>query len=258
MKKYLLTLSAAFVALSAFFLTSCEKEDPDAISISDAKKGVQIIKGKDGKEYEVVNLGLPSGNLWAVCNIGASSPEETGSFFAWGETAPKNNFTWTNYKWGERLEITKYCFDEEKGDIDSLSVLDISDDAANYIMGDGWQIPSAEDFNELLRSRNCDKKWCKLNGTGGFLFTSVKKGYEGNSLFIPLSGMQDYEKIRFQDQYGYYWCNELYFDNINRKYMSNEASVLWLEHLEEVDNKLVDFRTRYLGLPIRPVCVLPQ
>ena len=258
MKKYLLTLSATFVALSTFFLTSCEKEDQDSISMSDVEKGIQIIKGKDNKEYKVVNLGLPSGNLWAVCNIGASNPEETGSFFAWGETAPKNSFTWENYKWGERLDLTKYCFDEEKGDVDNKFVLEMSDDAASYIMGEDWQIPTKDDFTELLSSRNCEKKWCKLNGVGGFLFTSIKKGYEGNSLFIPLAGMKDYEKLRFQEQYGYYWCNELYYDDINKKYISTDASVLWLEHLEEVDNKLVDFRTRYLGLPIRPVCVLPQ
>lgn len=255
MKKYLLTLSVTFVALSALFLTGCEKEDPDSISMSDVNKGVQLIKGKDGKDYQVVNLGLPSGNLWAVCNLGASSPEQTGGFYAWGETTPKNNFTWENYKWGQRLEISKYCYDSDKGDVDSLSVLDISDDAAYATLGEGWQIPSAEDFNELLRSRNCDKKWCTLNGVGGFLFTSVKKGYEGNSLFIPLAGMKDYDKIRFKDQYGYYWCNELYYDSTNKKYHSNESYALWLEHLE-VDNKLVDFRTRYLGLPIRPVYVM--
>ena len=53
---------------------------------------------------------------------------------------------------------SKYCFEEENGDIDNQSILDLSDDAANYIMGEGWQIPSANDFNELLSSRNCDKR----------------------------------------------------------------------------------------------------
>ena len=150
---------------------------------------------------------------------------------------------------------SKYCFEEENGDIDNQSILDLSDDAANYIMGEGWQIPSANDFNELLSSRKCDKRWCKLNGVGGFLFTSVKNGYEDNSLFIPLSGMQDFDVIRFKDRYGFYWSNELFYDNINRKYNSNDASVLWLEHLEDVDNQLVASKDRYLGLPIRPVFV---
>ncbi len=254
MNKSLFTLTGMFIALSAMVLTGCEKEDKDAISMSDVNKGIQVIQGADGKDYEVVDLGLVSGNLWAKCNLGATSPEQTGSFFAWAETAPKTMFKWVEYKWadGDRLSITKYNNNEENGLVDDKTVLDISDDAANAILGEGWQVPNVDDFLELLAPRNCKIKWCKLNGVEGFLFTSVKKGYEGNSIFIAVSGMSDNGKLRFKDERAYLWSSEMYYDDLNQKYIPTTASVLELEHTD-VDNHVIGSRERYLGLPIRPV-----
>lgn len=261
MKKHLLTASIAFAALSTLLLTGCEKEDKDAISMSDVKKDTKIILGKDSiTEYEVVDLGLPSGVLWATCNIGASSPEQTGQFFAWGETESKEQFSDANYKWcnGNLYRMTKYTFGEEGNDvIDNQQDLDISDDAANFIMGTDWHIPEVKQFRELFNTRYCKSKWCKLNGVGGFLFTSVRKNYEGRAIFLPLSGMKDMSTIRFSGQYGFYWSNSLYKDNLSDKISSIESSVLWLEH-KEFDNHVIDAQTRYLGLPIRPVYIPKQ
>lgn len=260
MKNRLFILACMFTAFSALVLTGCEKEDKNAISMSDVNKGIQVIQGQDGNDYEVVDLGLLSGNLWAKCNIGATSPEKTGSFFAWAETEPKTNFKWNQYKWchEDRYTITKYCTKEDKNDYgynffyDDKTVMDLSDDAANTLLGEGWHVPSIDDFLELLTTRNCEAKWCKLNGVEGYLFTSVKKGYEGNSIFIALSGMSDNGQTRFNKERAYLWCNELYYDDINRDYVSTTASVLELEHTD-VDNHIIGSRERYLGLPIRPV-----
>jgi len=263
MKKNLLALSIALISFSALVFSGCEKEDPDAIQMDTVNKGIQIIEGADGKQYEVVDLGLPSGNLWATCNMGASSPEKTGSFYAWGEVETKEEFSWRNYRWseGNDLDITKY-YTEDRGNYsrvgDQKTQLEIADEAPYAVMGQGWRLPSDTDFRELLTTRNCTVKWCKLNGVGGYLFTSVRKGYEGNSIFLPLSGMNDSTKPRFEGEYGWYWCNTLYLNyNTNtgkNEYVTSEATALWLEHVE-IDNHVIKSRPRYAGIPIRPVYV---
>ena len=95
------TLSFATIALLTVCLTGCEKKDKDAISMDEVNKGIITVPGKDGKEYEVVDLGI--GVLFATCNIGATSPEQDGYMFAWGETQPKEYYRWTNYAWNMRL-----------------------------------------------------------------------------------------------------------------------------------------------------------
>ena len=259
MKKFFSVL--AFAAFSAFLFTGCDKEDPDAIKMEDVNKGIKIVIGADGKEYQVVDLGLNSGNLWATCNMGATSPEQTGSFYAWGETQPKTQFGWVTYAFaeGNEISIKKYCTNKDYGTPDQITNLEKADDAAYVALGKDWMIPEKKDFNELMTKKNCDIKWCKLNGVGGFLFTSVRKGYEGNSIFIPLAGMNDYASVRMSGSYGWYWCNELYYDQGDGtdpkfvpRYVSSEATALWLEHTD-VDNHLVKSRPRRAGLPIRPV-----
>ena len=120
-------------------------------------------------------------------------------------------------------------------------------------------IPERKDFNELMAKKNCDVKWGKLNGVGGFLFTSVRKGYEGNSIFIPLAGINEFDKVTRSGRFGWYWCNELYYDlgdgtdpEFKEHYESNDAYTLWLEHTD-IDNHYVNSRPRRAGLPIRPV-----
>ena len=69
----------------------------------------------DGHEY--VDLGLPSGTLWATCNVGADTPEGYGDYFAWGETEPKEVYSWETYKWcnGDEYSMTKYCTNSQYG-----------------------------------------------------------------------------------------------------------------------------------------------
>lgn len=255
MKKKVYNVSLALIALLSLSLSGCEKEDKDAISMDVVNKGIQVIT-TNGKDYQVVDLGLASGNLWPTCNIGANSPEEAGSFFAWGEKETKKSYEWSTYLWsnGDGLSLKKYCTNARYGTIDQVTQLELADEAPEMIMGKGWRIPTESDFRELLTTRNCEAKWCKLNGVGGFLFTSVRKGYEGNSIFIPLSGMKDHTSIRFAEEYGWFWCNSIYYNGEKSEFVTTEASVLCLQH-NDVDNHIISSRTRYLGLPIRPVYV---
>jgi hypothetical protein len=132
------------------------------------------------KSYEYVDLGLPSGTLWATCNIGADSPEEYGDYFAWGETETKEIYTWETYKWcnGTKESITKY-------NADGPDELLPEDDAATAIWGDNWQMPSEEQIEELRDYDNTTQEWTTENGINGWKITSKTNG---NSIFLPAAG----------------------------------------------------------------------
>ena len=126
-----------------------------------------ITISQDGK---YVDLGLPSGLLWATCNVGADRPWDYGDFFAWGETSPKSEYSWATYKHarGESKSLTKYCYSSSygyNGFTDYRYTLELSDDAAYINMGSGWRMPTADEFYEL--ATNCDLEYTEnYNGTG--------------------------------------------------------------------------------------------
>ena len=134
-----------------------------------------------------VDLGLPSGTLWATCNVGAYSAGDYGDYFAWGEVQPKKYYSWGTYKWCNKAwnKLTKYCDNTDCGDkgfADNLTTLEACDDAATVNLGNGWRTPSQTEIQELID--NCRCGWWKLNRTIGLLFT----GPNGNSIFLPAGG----------------------------------------------------------------------
>ena len=140
--------------------------------------------------YGYVDLGLPSGTLWAYTNIGANVPEDYGNYYAWGETAAKETYDWTTYQYcnGSETTLTKYCFDESyglDGYTDSLTTLEATDDAASVNWGGNWRMPTQDEMQELLD--NCTQVWTTQNGVNGRLFT----GPNGNSIFLPAAGGRD-------------------------------------------------------------------
>ncbi len=128
--------------------------------------------------HEWVDLGLPSGTLWATCNVGASNPEELGSYFAWGETATKDFYEWSTYKWcnGSETTMTKYCTNSDYGNdgfVDNKTELDPEDDAAYVNWGPSWRMPTTEQQCELYE--NCSSDWTTQNGVNGRLFTGPNR-----------------------------------------------------------------------------------
>ena len=102
----------------------------------------------DSKGYEYVDLGLPSGLLWAKCNLGADISTESGRIFAWGDVIPNRGGSTSSYIWYKNNKYTKY------NDTDKKKVLDLEDDAANVYMGGNWRLPTSLDFAEL--KSNCE------------------------------------------------------------------------------------------------------
>ena len=171
--------------------------------------GVMNIIAQSNHAY--VDLGLPSGTLWATCNVGANAPEEYGDYFAWGETQPKDYYDWSTYQYGNGgdefdPQLTKYCDDPNygyNGFTDDLSTLLPEDDAATANWGSGWRMATEEEWSELLD--NTTNTWTTQNGVNGYLFTAAN----GNSLFLPAAGDLWGDVIYSVDDYGGYWTNSL-------------------------------------------------
>ena len=147
--------------------------------------------------YKPVDLGLPSGLLWADRNIGASDPERYGLYFAWGDTVGYGKdtsdghlFGWDNCPWGDGSP--------------SMSTLDAEHDAATVNMGADWRMPDRADFEELLE--NCKTTWATQNGVYGRLFISK---LNGNTLFFPAAGYRDDSSLYYAGGYGDYWSRSL-------------------------------------------------
>ena len=163
-----------------------------------------------------VDLGLPSGTLWATCNIGANSPEEYGDYFAWGETegfnSGKTNFSWSTYKWcnGSYDSLTKYNTSSEYGSIDKMTELDLEDDAAYVNWGPEWRMPSLGQFEELINSSYTTTTWTTQNGVYGRKITSKKNG---NSIFLPAAGYRYISSLNYDGSYGDYWSRSLHSDS---------------------------------------------
>ncbi len=193
MKKTLLLMAMAL----PFVLISCGDDKDEPVT---------------PEEHEYVDLGLPSGTLWATCNVGANTPEEYGDYFAWGETAPKDYYDFSSYKWC-KLEsdntyscYTKYCAESifgYNGFTDGKIELDLVDDAAYINWGASWHMPSLEQIQELLNS--CSWQWTERNGVNGQLVI----GPNGNTIFLPATGYRWNQFLDDVGSNGYYWSRTL-------------------------------------------------
>jgi hypothetical protein len=178
-----------------------------------------------------VDLGLSV--KWATFNVGATSPEDYGDYFAWGETKPKDEYTWATYKWGNGTSaavLTKYNTQDGK------TILEPEDDAAHVHWGNNWRVPTDEEYAELRDL--CTWTWTTINNVKGY----EVKGPNGNSIFLPTTGYMTDTTLKLPT-YGYYWSNSLYDTNLSKSncnyFSSHPAS--WGAYL------------RIMGFAIRPV-----
>ena len=158
---------------------------PDSEPIISNMTVMQTLNNYDPSIYWV-DLGLPSGLLWASMNIGANSPIDFGDYFAWGEREPKSTYTWDNYRYGHGShQLTKYCDDPAyglNGYTDNLTTLETNDDAAfNNPFGNA-RMPTKTEWEELVN--NTTHVWTSEDGINGWRFTAPN----GNSIFLPAAG----------------------------------------------------------------------
>ncbi len=157
----------------------------------------------DGHDY--VDLALPSGLLWATCNVGAENPEDYGNYYAWGETETKDNYSWSTYKYGSSSSsLTKYNTDSYRGTVDNKTVLDPEDDAAHVNWGGAWRIPTDAEIDELIR--NCTWEWTTINGKKGYkVISKINTDY----IFLPAAGDRSDSSLSSDGSYGFYWSSSL-------------------------------------------------
>lgn len=187
---------------------------------------------------QVVDLGLSV--KWASCNVGATQPEESGDYFAWGEVKPKSVYDWSTYKYfnGPDNTLTKYNSDSRYGRVDNKSTLEAQDDAATVNWGGAWRMPTKAEQDELRTK--CKWVWTTLNGVNGYKVI----GPNGNSIFLPAAGCMYGGALRSAGSGGYYWSSSLYSGNPCDAYyvVFNSDVVDW------------DFNNRIFGRSVRPVC----
>ena len=207
----------------------------------------------NAQQHDYVDLGLPSGTLWATCNVGANSPEEYGDYFAWGETEPKSIYDWNTYFDTGRIDETFGSISFKK--YLNLSELQPEDDAATVNWGSDWQIPSLDQLKELCNSSYTTTEWTQVNGVNGRKITSKSNG---NSIFLPAAGYcYDEGRNHTAGSKGSYWAHSLpcgnsykangmdfnsegfYFEPGNRDYGSSVRPVR-VEKAEKVYTEFVE------------------
>ncbi len=209
-----------------------------------AGAGTQACAQTAPADVQAVDLGLPSGIKWASCNVGATTPEGYGDYFAWGETATKEDFSSTNYKYKNSAnnKLTKYCYMSSYGDdgfTDDKTVLEPADDAATANWGKEWRMPTDAEWTELRE--NCTWTWTTQNGVNGHLVTSKTNS---NAIFLPAAGWRSDTNHYLAGDQGYYWSSSLY--ELNNPYTAWRIST-------DKDGVNRDYGSRPYGLSVRPV-----
>lgn len=159
--------------------------------------------------HTYVDLGLKSGLKWATCNVGASMPIEFGDYFAWGETSPKEIYSWETYKWclNNHKTHTKYCTSKKYGNVDNKVILDEEDDAATVNWGKVWRMPTITELIELFK--NCNWKFIEDfndSGVAGMIGISKKNM---QTIFLPAAGYRCLAHFGKVGIYGYFWSSSL-------------------------------------------------
>ena len=148
----------------------------------------------DDHHPHLIDLGLPSGTKWACCNVGASTPEGYGGYYAWGETEEKTTYHWSTYIHCDGSSST--CYDL------GSDIAGTKYDVAHVQWGDSWVMPSREQLDELRN--NCTYEWTMVNGVNGEKFTS--KANDG-SIFLPAAGIRMNDGLDYAGSGGYYWSS---------------------------------------------------
>lgn len=212
-------------------LVSCDNEGDDL--------------GSGNNAHEYVDLGLPSGLKWATCNVGATTPEEYGNYYCWGEIEIEmGDYDWSAYSWSYDAynTMTKYNTNELfgfKGFVDGKNVLDAEDDVAAVLWGGNWRMPTKLEVQELID--NCEWEWTLQNGVKG---CRVASKVNGNSIFLPAAGSMEDDELISESINGCYWTKSLHEKVTNSAY----------QLLFGISYRNAYYSYRNNGYVVRPVC----
>ena len=229
MKKILMCLS-----LMMCMMTSCQKDEDvnEEPKPEPEKPAIKYAEYETTDDY--VDLGV--GNFMiATKNLGAKRPEDTGDFFAWGETEPKEDYSWDTYKL--QTSTTYYIYYKDNG------LLQPQDDAATVMLGEGWRLPTVEEVKLMEDTNTTDEACCRMrptvrNGVFGFMLI----GRNGNSVFFPSTGRMQGSELITWDNDTKMWCKDCAKSKALKVFTISQIDVTTYYSVDRSD-----------GLPIRPV-----
>ena len=226
MKKF---INYCYLAIIAIVMMACGGISPELDQLSGEENG-----------HGYMDLGLSV--MWAQVNLGASMIGEYGDYYAWGETETKDYFWYNTYKYceGRQNTLTKYCTNPSEGKVDSLTTLELEDDAAYVQWGGNWRIPTREEWIELRNT--CTWTYTRENGIKGWKATAPN----GNCIFFPLGGGCMFNENETINHVGYYRSSSL-----GEKYSGSTYIVIM-----RTDEVTWSNGSRQGGLSIRPVCTI--
>ena len=237
-------LKFAFIAVVAYasrplsdaIVSYFKSTDVETKSVEPPKQLSQACVSGTISDHDYVDLGLSV--KWATCNVGASRFTDYGDYFAWGETEPKEDYSWETYMWcnGGSETINKYCKSS-----DYVFVLESLDDAATVNWGEKWRMPTIAELQELRH--NCAWKWNTINGVNGYKITAKNN----NWIFLPATGLLMSSGIAETSQC-YIWSSSINSDNTRSAYF------LYVYKISSTIYSRSSNGNRNCGLPVRPVC----
>lgn len=213
-----------------------------------------------------VDLGLSVN--WAGWNLGATSPEESGDYYAWGETQTKDTYYWSSYNMYDkealiRIQDTEKLIKYQEYMLSINGIISgslgenviegiVAKDVATANWGDGWRMPTRDEIKELIEG--CSWTWCTYNGVTGYKV----EGANGKSIFLPAAGCYKGPSLNNKGKFGLYWSGQWYDywrDPLDDKYYTTKAFCLDLGIKDE--NRFYDYSINcydyHLGFSIRPV-----
>lgn len=192
---------------------------------------------------EMVDLGLSV--AWASANVGATKPEETGIYVQWGDTIPKNWYSWSYYTFGSAQNIGKYTVN------DGLITLQTENDLASKKWGTDWRTPTMDEVKELID--NCDIEYnATENGVLGVRFTSKVDGYADKSIFLPATGYKQ-DNLTLNPEDVYVWTS-----TVAQGFYQFAISLFACNGGDYAERNFVTGNYRYIGMNIRPVAKVPE
>ena len=209
------------IGIGVSFMTSSS----DVVNFDDTPTSESTVASDVINGHEYVDLGLSV--KWATCNVGASSPEQPGDYYAWGETTTKSDYSGGSYKY---LNGNSYI--NIGNDISGTEY-----DVARAKWGSSWRLPTKKEMEEL--KDKCTWEWTTQNGENGYKVT----GPNGNSIFLPAAGCRNGTELNYRDSFGDYWSGTL-----GENYSKYACKLSFYSR-----RPAVDYYFREDGLTVRPV-----
>lgn len=193
----------------------------------------------DGNHPHLIDLNLPSGTLWACCNIGTNKPEGYGYFYAWGETQTKNTYNLTTYQYYNNSSNSYVNIGDE--------IAGTQYDVATAKWGSNWRMPSLAELQELFEN---DAEWTTQNGVNGVKIV----GTNGGTLFLPAAGYSADNGPSSVGSYGHYWSSSRKYGDLKFAYSIEFSEPIYSSGIQVHGGVYGEYWRRFVGMNVRPVC----